>query len=87
MFLKALQPGIHHSKTPLIRRFYSYNFGFEQEKPYPTGKKNFTLVKNQTLKMNLTPNDTHDRDLRVYALSYNVLRIMDGFVQTIFDDN
>jgi hypothetical protein len=87
MFLKALQPGIHHSKTPLIRRFYSYNFGFEPEKPYPTGQKNFTLVKNQTLKMNLTPNDTHDRDLRVYALSYNVLRIMDGFVQTIFDDN
>lgn len=31
MFLKALQPGIHHSKTPLIRRFYSYNFGFEPE--------------------------------------------------------
>jgi len=87
MFLKALQPGIHHSKTPLIRRFYSYNFGFEPEKPYPTGQKNFTLVKNQTLKMNLTPNDTHDRDLRVYALSYNVLRIMDGIAQTIFEHN
>jgi len=87
MFLKALQPGIHHSKTPLIRRFYSYNFGFEPEKPYPTGQKNFSLVKNQILNVNLTPNDTHDRDLRVYALSYNVLRIMDGIAQTIFGDN
>lgn len=87
MFLKALQPGIHHSKTPLIRRFYSYNFGFEPEKPFPTGQKNFTFVKNQTLNMNLTPNDTHDRDLRVYALSYNVLRIMDGIAQTIFEHN
>jgi len=87
MFLKALQPGIHHAKTPLIRRFYSYNFGFEPEKPYPTGQKNFTLIKNQTLKMNVTPNDTHDRDLRVYALSYNILRIMDGIAQTIFGDN
>ena len=87
MFLKALQPGIHHAKTPLIRRFYSYNFGFEPEKRYPTGQKNFSLVKNQTLSVNLTPNDTHDRDLRVYALSYNILRIMDGIAQTIFGDN
>lgn len=86
MFLKALQPGIHHSKTPLIRRFYSYNFGFEPEKSYPTGQKNFSLVKNQILRVHLTPNDTHDRDLRVYALSYNVLRVMDGIAQTIFED-
>ena len=87
MFLKAVQPGIHHAKTPLIRRFYSYNFGFEPEKAYPTGQKNFTIVKYQTLKMNLTPNDTHDRNLRVYALSYNILRIVDGIAQTIFGDN
>jgi len=87
MFLKAIQPGIHHSKTPLIRRFYSYNFGFEPEKHYPTGQRNFSIVKNQTLKLNLTPSITHDRELRVYALSYNILRIVDGTAQTIFSDN
>jgi hypothetical protein len=87
MYLKAVQTGIHHTKTPLIRRFYTYSFALEPEKPYPTGQRNFSLVKNQTLKVTVSPNNTHDRNLRVYALSHNILRIMDGIVRTIFDDN
>ena len=87
MYLKAVQPGIHHTKTPLIRRFYTYSFALEPEKPYPTGQRNFSLVKNQILKVTVSPNSTHDRNLRVYALSHNILRITDGIVQTIFEDN
>ena len=85
MFLKAVQSAIHHSKTPLIRRFYSHSFSLEPEKPYPTGQKNFSLIKNQRLKITTNPS-TIDRKLHVYALSYNVLRIVDGIAQTIFED-
>jgi len=84
-FLKAVQGGIHHSKTQLIRRFYSYAFGTEPEKPYPTGQVNLSLVKEQLLDMSLFPSE-HRREVRVYALSYNVLRIVGGKCRTLFDD-
>jgi hypothetical protein len=38
VFLKSIQPAIHHSKTPLIRRFYSYSFACEPEQTQPTGQ-------------------------------------------------
>ena len=85
MFLKAIQSSIHHSKTPLIRRFYSHSFSLEPEKSYPTGQRNFSLIKNQRLVVT-TNACTSDRKLHVYALSYNILRIVDGIAQTIFED-
>lgn len=85
MFLKAVQSSIHHSKTPLIRRFYSYSFSLEPEKPYPTGQRNFSLIRNQRLVVTTNACNS-DRKLHVYALSYNILRIVDGIAQTIFED-
>jgi len=84
VFLKAVQGAIHHSKTQLIRRFYSYSFALEPEKWYPTGQINFSLIKEQILKMNLTP-CSESRQIRVYALSYNVLRISEGIAETLFN--
>ena len=55
VFLKAVQAAIHHSKTQLIRRFYSYSFALQPEEWYPTGQVNFSLVKEQLLDLSLTP--------------------------------
>lgn len=85
IFLKAIQPAIHHSKTPLIRRFYSYSFACEPEQNYPTGQVNFSLINNQLITTHLTENTTHDRKLNVYALSYNVLRLHKGMMHSIFN--
>lgn len=85
IFLKAVQGAIHHSKTQLIRRFYSYSFALQPEEWYPTGQVNFSLIKEQILKMNLTPSPDHKRQIRVYALSYNILRISEGITQTLFN--
>lgn len=84
IFLKAIQGMIHHSKTQLIRRFYSYSFALQPEEWYPTGQINFSLVKDQILNMYLTPCSNFSREIRVYALSYNVLRINEGISQTLF---
>ena len=54
-FLKAVQAAIHHSKTQLIRRFYSYSFALQPEEWYPTGQVNFSLVKEQILNLSLNP--------------------------------
>lgn len=85
IFLKAVQAAIHHSKTQLLRRFYSYSFALEPEKWYPTGQINFSLIKEQILNLSLTTCADYNRQIRVYAVSYNVLRVNEGTARTIFD--
>lgn len=85
IFLKAVQGSIHHSKTQLIRRFYSYSFALEPEKWYPTGQINFSLIKEQILYLSLTPCPDYARQIRVYATSHNILRIREGTAQTLFN--
>lgn len=83
-FLKAVQGAIHHSKTQLIRRFYSYSFALQPEEWYPTGQINFSFVKDQILKLSLTTCPNKMREIRVYALSYNILRLQEGTVELLF---
>lgn len=85
IFLKAVQAAIHHSKTQLLRRFYSYSFATEPEKSYPTGQINFSLVKEQILNLSLTPCAQYSRQIRVYAVSHNILRIREGTARTLFN--
>jgi len=84
VFLKAVQAGIHHAKTQLIRRFYSYSFALQPETHTPTGQINFSVIKDQVLELNLNTNTLNDREVRVYARAYNVLRIAGGKAQVIF---
>jgi hypothetical protein len=85
IFLKAIQAAIHHSKTQLIRRFYSYSFALQPEEWYPTGQINFSLIKDQNLNLSLTRCEDYARQIRVYAVSYNTLRVSGGTAQTLFD--
>jgi hypothetical protein len=85
IFLKAIQAAIHHSKTQLIRRFYSYSFALQPEEWYPTGQINFSLIKEQILNLSLTRCEDYERQIRVYAVSYNILRVSGGTAKTIFD--
>ena len=85
IFLKAVQAAIHHSKTQLLRRFYSYSFALEPEKWYATGQINFSLVKEQILNLSLTPCTDYPRQVRVYAVSHNILRVSEGTARTLFD--
>ena len=84
-FLKAVQAAIHHSKTQLIRRFYSYSFALQPEEWYPTGQINLSLVKEQILNLSLNPCTGYSRQVRVYAVNYNILRVGEGTAKTIFD--
>lgn len=82
--LRAVQSGIHHSRTQLFRRYYSYSFALEPERWYPTGQVNFSLIKDQDLKLTLNAEDECKRELRVLAHSYNILRIENGTAITLF---
>ena len=82
--LRAVQSGIHHSRTQLFRRFYSYSFALEPEKWYPTGQRNFSAIKEQIINLKLNGETTFKRELRVYALANNILRINGGSGKVIF---
>lgn len=84
-FLKAVQGRIHHTRTQLIRRFYSYSFALKPEEWYPTGQINFSLIKNKILEIELfrcIPPTS--RKLKVYALSYNTLRLCKGTMKLVY---
>jgi hypothetical protein len=84
LFLKAVQAAIHHSKTQLIRRFYSYSFALQPEESYPTGQVNLSNIKEQVLYLKLTPCPNVARQIRVYAQSHNILRVGEGIAKTLF---
>jgi len=83
--LRAVQSGIHHTRTQLFRRYYSYSFALEPERWYPTGQRNFSLVKDQLLKLTLTSETDCKREVRVLGLSYNILRVENGIAKTLFN--
>ena len=83
--LRAVQSGIHHTRTQLFRRYYSYSFALEPERWYPTGQRNFSLVKEQILKFSLHPDTVAEREVRVLGLSYNILRVENGIAKTLFN--
>ena len=85
IFLKAVQGAIHHSKVQLIRRFYSYSFALQPEEWFPTGQINFSLIKEQLLRLSLTNSPHFPRQIRIYAISYNILRVRDGTAKTLFN--
>jgi hypothetical protein len=84
-FLKAVQSRIHHTRCQIIRRFYSYSFGLKPEEWYPNGQINFSNIKNQIIKVKLHRGvPSVPRKLKVYALSYNILDVKDGFAHLMY---
>jgi len=84
--LRAIQPAKHHSRTPIFRRFYTYSFSLEPESAQPSGQLNFSYVKNQIARVGLFDYSTNkDKQLRVYAQSYNILRVENGICTLLFD--
>lgn len=85
VYLRGIQPMLSHTRGP-NRRFYVYSFALDPENHLPTGQVNMSRIINQILSINSTIN-TKQRDVRVYALNYNVLRIQNGLAGVIFNDN
>jgi Large eukaryotic DNA virus major capsid protein len=70
------QPYQHHTRCPATG-IYVYSFALNPEQHQPSGSVNMSRIDNATLLLNLTTG-TASGQLRVYAINYNVLRIMAG---------
>ena len=67
-----------------LQYIYTYSFALSPEEHQPSGTCNFSRIDNAILQLNYKDrdgNDTtsdHSMNLKIYAVNYNVLRIMSG---------
>jgi hypothetical protein len=76
-----------HSRTP-SPGIMVFSFAFAPEKYQPSGSCNFSKIDNIALQLILSRTVSYDNParLRVYGLSYNVLRIENGRTRVVFDN-
>ena len=75
-YFNLVQPYQHHENVPKAG-INVYSFGIKPEEHQPSGTCNMSRIDNATLHLNLT-SKTGTCKVRVYAVNYNVLRIMSG---------
>ena len=61
------------SSTPAV-----YSFALKPEEHQPSGTCNFSRIDNAVLNINWQHAGQNAHNLRVYAVNYNVLRVMSG---------
>jgi hypothetical protein len=77
-YFNLVQPYQHHTNIPATG-INVYSFGLHPEEHQPSGTCNFSRIDNATLQLQLTTKTAaHGSKVRVYAINYNVLRIMSG---------
>jgi len=79
-YFSLVQPYQHHTRNP-DEGINVYSFALRPEEHQPSGSCNFSRIDNATLQLvlsNATVQGTNTAKVRVYAVNYNVLRVMSG---------
>ena len=82
-YFNLVQPYQHHENVP-SQGINVYSFGLKPEEHQPSGTCNMSRIDNATLQLTLTSQTVtggRSAKIRVYAVNYNVLRIMSGQTQ------
>ena len=73
-YYTLVQPYQHHERVPTDSMISVYSFALKPEEHQPSGTCNMSRIDNATLVLDGVGNNT----LKVFAVNYNVLRIMSG---------
>ena len=79
-YFDVVQPFQHHTRAP-DTGINVYSFSLRPEEHQPSGSCNFSRIDNAVLQLVLssgTVSGTSTAKVRVYAVNYNVLRVMSG---------
>jgi len=79
-YFDKVQPYQHHCRTPSTG-INCYSFAIRPEEHQPSGTCNFSRIDKATLQLTVSLNTVigaRTAQVRVYALNYNVLRVMSG---------
>jgi hypothetical protein len=86
-YFRLVQNYQYHSRYP-YSFIYSYSFCLNPEKQQPSGSCNMSKFANINLHLdyNTIDNSSTDMNLKVYAINYNILRIMNGMAGLTFSN-
>ena len=85
LYLGYVQFLQNHTRRPDMA-IYNYSFSIDPENYLPTGQVNMSRIMNQNIWITLTANPVV-RNIRVYAVGYNILRVQNGLAGLLFIDN
>lgn len=83
-YLQYVQTFQKYTVTP-TRKFYVYSFANDPMNPRPTGQINFSRIKDISLDITTSALAGVTKSLRVYGMSYNILRIENGIAGMLFN--
>jgi hypothetical protein len=87
-YFDVVQPYQHHTRAP-DTGINLYSFALRPEEHQPSGSCNFSRIDNAVLQLVLssgTVAGTATAKVRVYALGYNVLRVMSGMAGVAYSN-
>jgi len=87
-YFDVVQPFQHHTRNP-DTGINVYSFALRPEEHQPSGSCNFSRIDNATLQLVLssaTVGGTATAMVRIYAPSYNVLRVMSGMAGVAYSN-
>ena len=89
-----MQPYEHHTTTPVQNYIYTYSLALRPEDAQPTGTLNASRIDavNWQITMNpllyqpdaVPPINRGPCTIRIYAINYNVFRVVNGFGGILF---
>ena len=87
-YFDVVQPFQHHTRAP-DTGINVYSFALRPEEHQPSGSCNFSRIDNAVLQLVLsspTVSGTATAKVRVYAVNYNVLRVMSGMAGVAYSN-
>jgi len=77
-YFNLVQPYQHHENVPDNAGLNVYSFALKPEEHQPSGTLNMSRIDTAVLNLNLSLRTNETSSLHVYAVNYNVLRILSG---------
>ena len=77
-YFNLVQPFQHHENIPANAGINVYSFALKPEEHQPSGTLNMSRIDTATLSIEFQTGLTENTNLNVYAVNYNVLRILSG---------
>ena len=77
-YFNLIQPFQHHENIPANAGINVYSFALKPEEHQPSGTLNMSRIDTATLSLDFQTGLTENTNLNVYAVNYNVLRILSG---------
>jgi hypothetical protein len=87
-YFDTVQPYQHHTRAP-DTGINVYSFALRPEEHQPSGSCNFSRIDNAVLQLVLSANtvkSSNTAKVRVYAVNYNVLRVMSGMAGVAYSN-